>query len=204
MFGFGPVVAEADEPVFHEPWEGRTFALMFLSGAKRLRHGSVRPGIEAMPPADYLRASYYQRWAFAVEHGLVDAGTLTTEEIDARAGADPAPVVATTDPAFVDGFLSAICRPNLDPPAAAPAKFAVGDRVTVSRMAPAVHHRCPRYVRGVGGVVTHVRGGWPRPEPGAGPEPVTIYTVAFAMSDLWGADAEPGTLHLDLWEGYLA
>jgi nitrile hydratase len=203
MFGFGPVVAEVDEPVFHEPWEGRTFALMFLTGAKRLRLGSVRPGIEAMPPADYLRASYYERWAFAVERGLVDAGTLTTAEIDARAAAESAPVSATTDPAFTEGFVAAVQRPNPDPPAAAPARFAVGDRVTVRRMAPAVHHRCPRYVRGVSGVVAHVHGGWPRPEPGSGAEPVTIYTVAFAMADLWGNEAEPGTLHLDLWEGYL-
>ena len=26
MDGFGPVQREANEPVFHEPWEGRVFA----------------------------------------------------------------------------------------------------------------------------------------------------------------------------------
>ena len=30
-----------------------------------------------MPPADYLAASYYERWAFAVEAALVERGALT-------------------------------------------------------------------------------------------------------------------------------
>jgi len=83
------------------------------------------------------------------------------------------------------------------------ARFAVGDRVTVARMAPDGHHRCPRYVRGVEGEVVQVPGGWPPPGDEHAPaEP--SYTVRFAMTDLWGDDAEPGHLHLDLWERYLS
>jgi nitrile hydratase len=68
-------------------------------------------------------------------------------------------------------------------------------------MAPARHHRCPRYVRGATGTVTRVAGGWP---PAGEREPEAVYTVRFAQADLWGDDAEPGTLSIDLWERYLA
>jgi hypothetical protein len=30
-----------------------------------------------------------------------------------------------------------------------------------------------------------------------------VYTVGFANADLWGDDAEPGALVIDLWERYL-
>jgi nitrile hydratase subunit beta len=35
MQGFGPVQPEADEPVFHAPWEGRVLALRRAAGAWR-------------------------------------------------------------------------------------------------------------------------------------------------------------------------
>ena len=33
MMGFGPVLPEKDEPVFHAPWERRAFALTLAMGA---------------------------------------------------------------------------------------------------------------------------------------------------------------------------
>ena len=79
--------------------------------------------------------------------------------------------------------------------------FAVGDRVTVRRMAPEGHHRCPRYVRGVTGTVARIEGAWPHP---GDDRPEAVYSVRFANADLWGDDAEPGTVTVDLWERYLA
>jgi hypothetical protein len=44
-------------------------------------------------------------------------------------------------------------------------------------------------------------GGWPH---ASSDEPAeATYTVRFAMEDLWGDDAEPGWLSIDLWERYL-
>ena len=40
--------------------------------------------------------------------------------------------------------------------------------------------------------------------PGDDDEPEAVYTVRFAMRDLWGDDAEPGCLYIDLWERYLS
>ena len=203
MHGFGSVgaIVEADEPTFHERWEGRTFALMLSTGA--LRVGGVRPNIEAMPPADYLRASYFERWAFAMERGLVRAGTLTGADIDERE-AHPIEVDATMNPGRTAGIVRALTTRPKEVVAAVTPRFAVGDRVTVRRMAPLHHSRCPRYVRGVRGTVTAMHGGWPLPQTLGAGEPEALYTVSFAMHDLWGDEAEPGSLFIDLWESYLA
>ncbi len=202
MHGFGPVEPEPDEPVFHEPWEGRVFGLMIATSAKGLRQGQLRPAIEAIPAPEYLRISYYEKWLRAVEAGLAAAGTLTPGDIDARAAA-PVEVAPTQDAPFAEHLRRALQRPNEHPPPATPGRFGVGDRVTVLRMAPPGHTRCPRYVRGATGTVTAVHGGWPVPDRGDDSEPETLYTVRFAQTDLWGADAEPGALYLDLWDSYL-
>ena len=36
MHGFGAVEPDPAEPVFHEPWEGRTFGLALAASALRL------------------------------------------------------------------------------------------------------------------------------------------------------------------------
>jgi nitrile hydratase beta subunit len=202
MHGFGAVVPEPDEPVFHEPWEGRVFGLMIVSSAKGLRQGQLRPAIEAIPAAEYLDASYYERWLRAVEAGLARGGTVAPTDIDARV-ANPVDVAPTADPPFAQHIRGALQRPNQHPPPATPGRFQAGDRVTVVRMAPAGHTRCPRYVRGATGTVAAVHGGWPLPDRGDDSRPETLYTVRFEQTDLWGADAEPGALYIDLWDSYL-
>jgi nitrile hydratase subunit beta len=66
--GFGPVTVESDEPPFHADWEARVYALnvaMLRRGVYNL--DQFRDAIERMPPAEYLAASYYERWLAAVE-----------------------------------------------------------------------------------------------------------------------------------------
>ena len=202
MHGFGRVEREADEPVFHEWWEAHAAALSLVTSFAGLRASGIRQAIESLDPATYLASSYYERWARSLEDALVGAGTLTAAEIDDRAAtvAVGPTASADTNPGMV-GLVHAV----LDSPCATSGvpvdgRFAVGDRVTVRRMAPAAHHRCPRYVRGVTGVVARAGTGWPHP---GSDEPEAVYTVRFAMRDLWGHDAEAGHLYLDLWERYL-
>jgi nitrile hydratase len=66
--GFGDFTVERDESPFHADWEARVYAL----NAAMLRRGvynldQFRDAIERMPPADYLAASYYERWLTAIE-----------------------------------------------------------------------------------------------------------------------------------------
>jgi hypothetical protein len=82
MHGFGPVVVEPNEPVFHADWERRTFALNMAMGAwRRWNLDMGRYAREWMPPAEYLTTTYYEHWLFGLEllleqKGLVDADEL--------------------------------------------------------------------------------------------------------------------------------
>lgn len=85
MDGLGPVAPPPDEPVFHEEWEKRMFALMiscFAGGHYVV--DEFRHAIEKMDPADYLKTSYYEHWLHAVEHILVEKGMITEAELEAR------------------------------------------------------------------------------------------------------------------------
>jgi nitrile hydratase subunit beta len=75
MHGFGPVPIEADEPVFHADWEARAFAIMLaMSSWRRWNIDASRHARERIPPADYLRYSYYERWVDGLIRQLVESG----------------------------------------------------------------------------------------------------------------------------------
>src|SRR5690349_10670374 len=81
MQGFGPVVPEKNEPVFHAVWEGRLSALRraLIAGGKL--PVTFRPAVESLPAADYLTKSYYELWYLAMIQMLVERGVATREEI---------------------------------------------------------------------------------------------------------------------------
>ena len=82
MQGFGPVEVEPDEPVFHAPWEGRTFALAGAAlGAGGFNTPMFRHAIERMEPGHYLTSSYYEHWLTAVTTLLVEAGMVSAGEL---------------------------------------------------------------------------------------------------------------------------
>ncbi len=66
-------------------WELLTDALVGVLGASGLMNvDELRRGIESMPPDDYERASYYERWLFSAETILTEKGVLAPGELDAR------------------------------------------------------------------------------------------------------------------------
>ncbi len=66
-------------------WELLTDALVGLLGrAGALNVDELRRGIESMPPDDYERASYYERWLYSVETVLTEKGVLAPGELDRR------------------------------------------------------------------------------------------------------------------------
>ena len=79
-----------DEPIDRrehelEDWELLTDALVgALSRAGVMNVDELRRGIESMPPADYERASYYERWLFSAETILTEKGVLEPGELEAR------------------------------------------------------------------------------------------------------------------------
>ena len=196
-----------DERVFPEAWHGRAFALALASN--RLAGGnldSFRYALERLDRSAYLDDGYFGRWLNGAELILTDNAVLASSAVQARARnlrgervEEPlAPEAATRDsrPA-APGSMRTVD--------AAPA-FVIGERVRAKDMSPAGHTRLPRYVRGHAGVVALVQPGFVFPDTNAhfeGENPQYVYTVRFDSRELWGADAEPFTLTIEMFESYL-
>jgi nitrile hydratase subunit beta len=198
MDGFGKVVREENEPVFHAAWEGRTIALA-LSGLARSAD-EFRHAIERIPPARYLASSYYERWLEGAETLLIEHGIATREELIAKQGAviDPSPI-ANAVPAHGPS-------PVKEKKSSSP-RFAKGDRVRARNINPAGHTRLPRYARGKAGVVARDWGVYVFPDTNAhqaGTKPQHCYSVAFDARELWGKSPKSRErVYIDLWEDYL-
>lgn len=190
--GYGHVHAEHDEPVFHEPWEGRVYAMNTAMSARGVWNiDASRFSIESLPPPTYVTSSYYELWLAKLEGLLtqyadeLDTGTEFTE-------ADVPRVLAR----------GSFVRPITSTP-----RFGVGERVRARNIHPRSHTRLPRYVRGHTGLVDHVH--MPNVFPDSmvrrtGEAPQWLYTVRFDGRELWGDDAEPNTeISIDAFEPYL-
>lgn len=194
MQGFGKVEVELDEPVFHEPWERRALLVtfgVFMTGVNT--GGQFRHSIERMDAAHYLDSSYYEHWITGIATRMVEAGVLTVDDLEERAGgvfplsgADRG--VPTEDPG-----------PDIVAP-----RYVVGEHVRVRNWHPLGHTRCPRYVRGRVGSIARIDIAASVPDieahsPGRRSEPT--YSVRFESVELWGEPGDP--VHVDLWESYL-
>jgi nitrile hydratase len=207
QMGFGPVVPEPDEPIFHGDWEKRVLALNVAAGAMGAwTIDGIRHARESLPPAQYLSSSYYEIWLAALDKVLVAHGFLTQAEL-----AEGKPLTAPKPPKRVlrGEEVAPVLRRGFpyERDAAAPARFAVGDEVRTIVMHPRHHTRLPRYARGKTGVIERVTGCHVFPDTGAQGSPETaqwLYTVVFAGPELWGRDADPTTsLSIEAWESYL-
>ncbi len=82
MVGFPAIVEEPDEPAFHADWEAHVFALnAALIGRGVYNLDEFRDAVERMPPAEYLAASYYEKWFVAITTLLAEKGVATREEL---------------------------------------------------------------------------------------------------------------------------
>ncbi len=85
MDGFGPIEPEENEPVFHEAWEGRVFALSTATGGLMpFSIDEFRFMREQIDPVSYLERSYYEHWLIVLERQLIESGLVSRDEIDAR------------------------------------------------------------------------------------------------------------------------
>ena len=147
---FGPIPVEADEPVFHHPWQARVFATMLEAVAMLgITEDAVRWAMERLPQAQYL-AGYYQRWLAALERLVVDKGALAPGELDAHLAGEHPTVRGHARPgvlrrALTRRFVRTVAGPmpgwlarlvprmqGLYRPGVAPPRFAIGNRVAVS------------------------------------------------------------------------
>jgi nitrile hydratase len=208
MQGMGPVVHEKDEPVFHAEWEGRIYALTRLvrAGGGRWKIDAGRFEIERLPPAEYLRMSYYEKWAARLPIQVVKMGIATQAEVDSGT---PAPGSAKATPQVTAATVPAMVatRVSTKRDVRVKATFKRGQRVRARNMHPIGHTRLPRYARGKLGTVVEDRGVFVFPDTNAeflGEKPQHLYSVRFTARELWGDRASTRDfVYLDLWDDYL-
>jgi len=207
MHGMGPIEHEANEPVFHQPWEGRVFALQVAMGAwRKWNLDASRHGIERIPAADYLRMSYYEKWFTRLVMLLLEHGLISPPEMGSGR---PAPAAVKGKPPFTAAHVAERLgkggSARRDVPA--PAVFQVGQKVRARNLNPTGHIRLPRYARGRTGVVERDHGVFVFPDTNArflGEKPQHVYSVRFAARELWGEQASPrDAVYIDLWDDYL-
>jgi nitrile hydratase beta subunit len=210
MHGMGAIHHERNEPVFHEPWEGRVYAMtrVIRAGGGRQNIDNLRHQLELLPPADYLRMTYYERWFARLVNQVVTNGIVTREELESgRATAGSPKETPRITAAGVEEmgrwWPAATARRDV---AVAP-HFSVGQRVRARNINPIGHTRLPRYARGKVGVVVRDHGVFVFPDTNAefsGEKPQHVYSVRFAARELWGEQASPlDSMHLDMWDDYL-
>ena len=207
MHGMGPIEREHNEPVFHARWEGRVFALNRAVGAwGKWNIDASRHQRELIPPAEYLRMSYYEKFLVGMTELLVSSGLVTRVEVErgkpARGSkkASP-PLTADKVPALVAKGVPASRTTPADP------KFTVGQRVRARNINPVGHTRLPRYCRGKLGTVERDQGVFVFPDTNAhflGEKPQHVYSVRFAARELWGDEAKlRDTVVVAMWDDYL-
>jgi nitrile hydratase len=206
MHGMGPVLPEPDEPVFHLAWEARAYALTRAMGAfGRWNIDASRHQRELIPPAEYLRMSYYEKWVTGLTELLLQHGFISPEELASGKAASGAAKQTPALPAQkVAAFLSQ-GLPASRPSASLP-RFGPGQRVRVRNVNPTGHTRLPRYVRGRLGVVDRMHGVFVFPDTNAhfkGEKPQHVYSVRFEARELWGDVPAGGAVYVDLWDDYL-
>ena len=205
MHGMGPIAPEQNEPVFHEPWEGRVYGLGRAVGrwGRGRNWGSFRFELESIPPADYLRMSYYERWFTVRLNRLLRSNLVTEAELESGR-ADPNLPRPTLLPVPTDASAG-----SGEPDVEVPARFRPDQTVRARNMHPRGHTRLPRYTRGKSGTVTQVHGVFnlqDTDENGQrlGDRPQHVYTVHFTARELWGDQASArDSVYVDFWEDYI-
>ena len=207
MHGMGPIEFEHDEPVFHHRWEARTYALsLALRLGAEFNLDAARRAIEQLPPADYLRMSYYEKWFVRLMNYAIVMGAVTSTESEkgkpGPSSAKAAPgLTADMVPRMIASGASARRNVSVKP------AFAAGQRVRARNIHPSGHTRLPGYARGKSGTIVRDHGVFVFPDTRAhfqGDKPQHVYSVRFEARELWGTNASPrDAVYIDLWEDYL-
>ncbi len=204
---FGPVDRDDGEPVFHDAWEGRVFALNIASSATFGPIDRRRHALETLDPVFYLSASYYERWLARLENLAIIDRLLTEQELESGESLTPDTRSASPLDASAVESLVEEGRPTSREAGRLTPSFSVGDRVRARNIQPAGHTRLPRYVRGRVGVIARRHGSHCFPDTnahGQGENAQPLYSVKFDVNELWGPPASPqDRLFIDLWEDYL-
>jgi nitrile hydratase len=207
MHGMGPIQYESNEPVFHEDWEARVFALNRAVRAwGKWTTDASRHAVELIPAPEYLRMSYYEQRLHALIELMIKSGLVTRAEVESGKLAPGSPKTA---PALIAGAVPGMVaqgKPASREVPVAP-RFTVSQRVRARNVHPTGHTRLPRYARGKLGTIHLDHGVYVFPDTNADSadeKPQHLYSVWFTARELWGEQASGrDAVYLDMWDDYL-
>ena len=211
-FGDGPVSPELENVVFDSCWHARALAITLACGSLGLWNiDASRHARECLPPKDYFRFSYYERWLAGLTDMLVENGALTAKELMMGEAIDPSDLTNRKLVAnSVNDFLTK--GSPTDRLVSKKSIYKCGDLVKTRAFPENMdvtggHTRLPSYAAGATGYVLLRHGAHVLPDSnahGLGEAAEPLYAVAFKASDLW---AQPNNsddeVILDLWQSYL-
>ncbi len=201
MQNMGPLQYEKNEPVFHSDWERRVYAMVWATDFPP----SFRYQIEQIPPAEYLRMSYYEKWLTAFVALMLKHGMITPSELETGK-----PVAGTRKGELLTAAQVPVKLtkryPRIQNVAVAP-RFQVGQAVRARNMNPITHTRLPRYTRGKKGTIERDHGVFNFEDTASqqlDKKPQHVYTVRFTARELWGEEASRNdSVYVDMWDDYL-
>lgn len=207
MQDMGPVKAQASEPVFHAPWEGRAFGVYRAMGGWHLWSlDAVRFQRELIAPIDYFRLSYYERMVAGLVALMLKNRLVTSTEV--ASGRPDKGALIRTPALTADKVAEVIARgvpARRDVPV--PPTFRVSQRVRARNINPEGHTRLPRYARDKVGTVERDHGVFVFPDTNAmarGEKPQHVYSVRFDARELWGASSpRRHIVYIDIWDDNL-
>jgi nitrile hydratase subunit beta len=205
MQDMGPIKYEKNEPVFHATWEGRVYAMSAAVTATRKLRLGLRPPIENLPAAEYLRMSYYELWLTSLTERLVASDLVTRAELEsgrAASGSTKAALAVSPPDAVAAIFRVPARRKESVVP-----RFQTGQPVRARNINPITHTRLPRYARGKTGTIHRDHGVFAFMDTsayGLGDKPQHLYSVRFSARELWGEQAAPqDSVYVDLYDDHL-
>jgi nitrile hydratase subunit beta len=203
--GYGRVIPEREDELFHADWERQALALTLAMGATGSWNIDMSRSVRETLP-DYPALTYYEKWMKGLERLLIERGLVGPDEIAAGRMLHPArPGLRALQARDVPAVL-AQGSPTLRA-GTVPARYAVGERVRLRAAAVPHHTRLPGYARGKIGHLDRLLGVHVFADThaqGLGEQPGWLYTVVFSGRELWGSDAAPNhNVSIDAWESYL-
>ena len=107
--------------------------------------------------ADYLRASYYERWLFGLIENAIKHGLVTREEVESGR---PAPGASKLTPPLQASMVAELRRRGIPKTRSVDRQpqYRPGDAVRTRNIHPPMHTRLPRYARDKRGVIIVLHG----------------------------------------------
>jgi nitrile hydratase len=175
-----------------------------VTATRKLRLG-LRPPIENLPAAEYLRKSYFELWLTSLTERLVASDLVTRAELESgRAAPGSTKAALAVSPADA---VAAIFRVPARRKEAVEARFQAGQSVRARNLNPVSHTRLPRYARGRVGMIHRDHGVFAFMDTsayGLDDKPQHLYSVRFSARELWGEQAAlQDAVYLDLYDDYL-